>query len=72
MKVVLLVLVLLAAYWLFWGRRGGDPKESGKHVAGTEKMVVCAYCRLHIPQGESIASEGRHYCCDEHRQLDAS
>jgi uncharacterized protein len=35
-------------------------------------MVRCAYCGLHVPQSESVVVDGRHYCGDEHRQLDSN
>jgi uncharacterized protein len=35
-------------------------------------MVTCAHCHLNVPESESVASDGQHYCCDEHRQLGSS
>jgi len=72
MKFILLVLVLLAVAWLFWGRRPA-PRERDAAAPGgkPEKMVTCAQCGLHVPHSEAIEVAGRHYCCDEHRQRDS-
>lgn len=71
MKVVLLVLVLLVAWWLFWGRhRGKHADSSAPETPAAEKMVVCAHCRLHVPRSEAVEAEGRFYCSHEHRELD--
>nr|WP_302848423.1 PP0621 family protein [Nitrosospira multiformis] len=34
-----------------------------------EDMVRCVYCGVHLPRSESIISEGRFFCSDEHRRL---
>jgi uncharacterized protein len=71
MKAVLLLLVLLLAYWLFWGRHTGKSASSSpRRGADPEKMVVCAHCHLHFPKSEAVvASNGQYYCCNEHREL---
>jgi uncharacterized protein len=34
------------------------------------QMVRCAYCGLHVPEHEAVPdSEGKTYCCPEHRRL---
>ncbi|WP_459874038.1 PP0621 family protein [Halomonas shantousis] len=33
----------------------------------SERMVRCAYCRLHLPESESIHHEALTFCCREHR-----
>lgn len=74
MKAVLLLLVIFLVYWLFWGRhKDGSATHSPRPKPAPEKMVVCAYCRLHIPGSEAVvARDGRHYCCNEHRELDTA
>jgi len=69
-KFILLVLIVLAAYWLFTARRAGKHPGTQTNGAKAERMVVCAHCSLHLPLSESISEAGRYYCCDEHRALD--
>lgn len=71
MKILLLILVLLAVYWVFRGRRQDAPPASAPAPAGGEDMVACAHCRLHLPRAEAVAGrDGRFYCCDAHRERD--
>lgn len=76
LKAILLIFAIGLVYWYFWGqqKRGKGPAASdpaSPPPAIPEKMVICAYCQLRVPESECIAATGRHYCCDEHRQLDA-
>jgi len=34
-----------------------------------EDMVRCIQCGVHLPKSESILSEGKFFCSDEHRRL---
>lgn len=73
-KFLLLVIVLLGVCWWLISQRKKQDNPNGSRSANqaderiAERIVVCAQCRLHVPESESIAHEGRHYCCDEHRQ----
>lgn len=70
MKLFLLLAVLAFVAWYLTGQRkkGSDSKtQSGT----TENIVICAHCRLHVPESESISFGGRHYCCEDHRKLGA-
>lgn len=70
MKVL---IVLLAIFLLFWAARllrrsrRVPQRQSPRREAD---MVQCAYCGLHIPETEAIAQDGRHYCCQAHRQVE--
>jgi membrane protein implicated in regulation of membrane protease activity len=69
-KFFLLVIVLLLVFWWLFSQRK-KPTDASSQQASTptgERIVVCAQCQLHVPESESIVYEGRHYCCDEHRQ----
>ncbi len=37
----------------------------------TEDMVRCAQCEIHLPKGESILAEGKHFCSEAHRRAHA-
>jgi len=80
MRLLLLLLpllVLLCVFWFFWGRDrrqadrdpGQGPVPPPATRGGTEAMVVCAYCGIHLPRSESIMGKEGFYCCDEHRQM---
>lgn len=72
LKAILLISLFVLAYWFFAGgrRAAGSPRQSQPREP--ERMVVCVYCQLRIPEGESLVASGKHYCCDEHRRLGTS
>ncbi|MEW6513575.1 MAG: PP0621 family protein [Pseudomonadota bacterium] len=74
MKFLLLIGILALIIWFWSGRRRNQRGESDHQSSSsaTEAIVVCAHCRLHVPESESILADGHHYCCDEHRKLGAS
>ena len=40
---------------------------------GTEPMIRCAYCDMHVPVSESFADpSGASFCSEEHGRLGAS
>lgn len=67
-KYLLLILVILAAWWLAKGFRrrdsGGDASETVP-----EQMVHCEHCGLYLPKSEAIGDGGRYFCSAEHRRL---
>ena len=40
-----------------------------KEPPAAEAMIQCAYCRVHVPLGESLSVGDKRYCCEEHRHL---
>ena len=44
-------------------RGAADP--AAPSTAGV--MRRCAYCQVHIPEGESTQSRGQYFCCEAHR-----
>jgi len=68
-KIILVVLGLLIVYWILKSyRRRVDQAGDSTPSAGTETMVPCARCGVHLPRSESIASQGRFYCSAEHQR----
>ena len=68
-KIILLVLGLLAVYWILKSyRRRVDRGESKPPAAGGEDMVQCAQCGVHLPRSESITTQGSFYCSAEHQR----
>lgn len=73
LKAILLILALGLAYWYFRGRQAEGGRVSRDLPASTsgsqERMIVCAHCRLHVPESESVTAAGRSYCSEEHCRL---
>jgi len=69
-KFLFFVLIALVIYMLLKQPRRRDGADR-RPPAAPESMVACARCGLHIPASESVEAAGRHYCCQEHRRLDA-
>lgn len=71
-KLLLFAVVALLVYWAIkrnW-RGGGQRNESQEPPASAgEDMVRCAHCSVHLPKSESIATQGKFFCSDEHRRL---
>jgi uncharacterized protein len=67
-KLLILVLVALAAYFLWRGLRRGSDGPGGARGDG-ERMVDCSQCGVHLPVSEAIEAKGRYFCSDEHRRL---
>lgn len=66
-KFLLLILVVVAVWWLAKGfRRKGAAKQAPE--AAAEQIVACNRCGLNIPLGEAVADGDKFFCCDEHRR----
>lgn len=61
-----MVIYLLLKYY-----RKQIPKKdvpSDEKSEHRENMVRCAHCGVHLPKGESIAVDHKHYCSEAHRR----
>ena len=67
-KLLLLILAVLAVWWLAKGFRRKDAARDAPEAAA-EKMVTCGHCGLYLPQSEAIGEGDRFNCCAEHRRL---
>jgi uncharacterized protein len=69
-KIILVVLGLLAAWWILKSyRRRIDRRDAAqKQGADAENMVQCAHCGVHLPRSESLTFEGRAFCSADHRE----
>lgn len=72
-KILLVIAVTVLVVLLFksLGRKGLGPARpaDGK---GVEDMVRCQVCGVNLPRSEALMSQGRFYCCDQHRLEDQS
>ncbi len=68
MKYLLLIALFFVVLWIF---RKAQSSISGARQPpasrAPERMVKCAYCGVNQPVSESILTNGRYYCCNEHR-----
>ena len=71
MTRLLFFVVLCCVVYLLLKGRGRKRDERRQEGPAAESMVSCARCGLYLPTGESLESNGRHYCCQEHLRLDA-
>jgi uncharacterized protein len=68
-KIILLALGLLAVFWILRNyRRRVDRREGAPPPAGSEDMVQCVQCGVHLPRGESLTTQGRFFCSAEHQR----
>ena len=69
-KIILIVLALFVAYWILKSykkkvERRGDKPGTDK---GSEDMVRCAQCGVHLPRSESLTTGNVFYCSADHRR----
>ncbi|MGC2458436.1 MAG: PP0621 family protein [Gallionellaceae bacterium] len=67
-RLLFLALVVFAVYWLLRSYRRQLFKEDDV-APPVEDMVRCAQCGVHLPKRESVLSEGKYFCGEEHRRL---
>jgi len=69
-KFLLLIFVVIGAWWLIKRLRGRDAAKDASESAANdpvpEQMVACSHCGLNVPQKEAISTGGRLFCCAEH------
>ena len=70
MKILLVLLAIILIYWILRTLSAGKRRETGKS-APAPKMIACAHCGLHVPEGEAIKNGTKYYCCPEHKELNS-
>lgn len=76
MKYLLVLAVVLVAYWVWRNNRLTDDADA-KPPSTKKKpklrqptvMVACLQCGTHLPEGEAVQGRQGAYCSAEHRQL---
>ncbi|TCJ15353.1 hypothetical protein EZJ19_06975 [Parasulfuritortus cantonensis] len=68
----LLFLVVVVGAVVLWLKHMGRPRQDleGGQRSQVEDMVRCRVCGVNLPRSEAILSQGRFYCCEEHRRRD--
>jgi hypothetical protein len=74
-KLLLFIAVALGIFVAFgYVRRNARLRREQAERAATpaEGMVSCSLCGLNVPRSEAVQQAGRYFCCDDHRQRNAS
>lgn len=67
----LILFVLLVVGVVLWFKHQANKRvadERPPEDKPVEDMVRCARCGVNLPRSEAILSQGKTYCCDEHRR----
>lgn len=64
----LLLIVIAAVVWWVWQKRATPRAGAPRAEAAPERMVPCAHCGVLMPESDSLAEDGKHYCCEAHRR----
>ena len=69
MKLLVLLVVILGAVWL-WQRGRRAPKAAGHKKAARQAvpMVRCRRCGVHLPGSDAVAGREGSYCSTAHRR----
>ena len=73
-RLLFFALLAVVAFWVIRSytralkKRQEEAHRERSSLEG-EDMVRCLHCGVHLPRSESIASEGKFFCSDEHRRL---
>jgi uncharacterized protein len=68
LRLLFWVALIVAALWL-WRRVTRKP-AAGNAQQRTVKMVRCAQCGVHLPQGQALKEQDRWYCSRSHLEQD--
>lgn len=63
-RLLLLFAIAGLVYLLLRSYRKNLPERDRTVV---DDMVQCAQCGVHLPKGDSISAEGKHFCNPAHR-----
>ncbi|SCX42988.1 PP0621 family protein [Nitrosospira sp. Nsp1] len=73
-RLLFFALIVVFFIWVIRGyqraikKQREEANKASSSIEG-EDMVRCVHCGVHLPRSESIASEGKFFCSDEHRRL---
>jgi uncharacterized protein len=72
MKYLLVLAVVLVAFWIWRNNRLGErstpPPQRPKALRQPTTMVACLDCGTHLPEAEAVLGRQGPYCSAEHRQ----
>lgn len=63
----LILFVVIALVWSFWKKQNRPaPKNTANSEDAAQKMLVCAHCGVHFPEGDGVTAAGKSYCSEAH------
>ncbi|WP_291065672.1 PP0621 family protein [Hydrogenophaga sp.] len=75
LKYLLVLLLLLVAFWIWRKQRVNRRLERERAGAAQTQalrqpapMLACLHCGTHLPHSEAVLGRQGAYCCPEHRQ----
>lgn len=63
------IILLAIAIWLLIAvikRYSQSMQNPSPRAGGSEDMVQCAYCNVHLPKSDSLFIDNQYYCCEAH------
>lgn len=70
-RLVVFVLLFWAGFriWQYWQNHQitSNNNQLDKNADGSETMVRCEECKVHLPQGSAIKAGEYYFCCPEHQ-----
>jgi len=68
---IIAVTLLLVLWFKSMARRKDRDARPPANQGGAEDMVRCQVCGVNLPRSEALMSQGRFYCCEQHRSKDS-
>lgn len=68
MTKILLIVAFTIGIVLWFKFLSGKRDELPRKEKTSEDMVRCEVCQVNLPRSEALLSQGKFYCCDEHRR----
>jgi uncharacterized protein len=68
MKYLVLLLIVAGGIWWIRQQRPDRPGKSSDERQGTQNMVTCAHCGVHLPEHDAVQGQLGVYCSEAHRQ----
>ncbi|KFI23519.1 PP0621 family protein [Nitrosococcus oceani] len=69
MRLLLLGLVALLAYFLLKKLLKNYQFSRKNQAIDARRMVRCAHCGIFLPESEALTEGSHNFCCREHREL---
>lgn len=68
MTKILLIVAFTIGIVLWFKYMAGKRDVLPRKEKSSEDMVRCEVCQVNLPRSEALLSQGKFYCCDEHRR----
>ncbi len=68
-RLIFFALLAVLVFWAIRNHLRKIKKRDEAPPAAGEDMVCCAHCNVHLPKSESITSQDKFFCSEEHRRL---